>query len=511
MDIKIGGYPLDDEQRQIATTKDKEVLVVAGAGSGKTFTILGRIWYLIYIEKVKPEEILCISYTKDASNSLKNKLLKEFNIDMNVYTFHKLALNILKSNNIHFKIANPDTLELIIEEYLRIDILEYPEQLKYLRFILKINWHNQEEYLKSLDERKEDIEKFIKVVATFIRLYKCNGKKVDFFQETFKSISKNIFKKIDSYYLLIIFNIYMKYKFYLEENREYDFDDLITEATKVLENNKYIKNFKYIIIDEYQDSSYIRFNLIKRIVDINQAYFMAVGDDFQSIYKFSGSDIGLFLNFRKYFKNGITLKIQTTYRNSQELVNIAGDFIMQNKKQIKKEMKSNIHIDKPIKVVYYDDKVQDFYRLCLYLRRNNKCNVLVLGRNNNDIKGYLGKEITLLDDNRLVMEDSEGMKMNYMTMHRSKGLECDDIIIVNLKDDFFGFPSQIEQDKILNYIRKETKKDFLDEERRLFYVGLTRTKKNVYLFAPIKRSSTFIKELLKNYKNKIEVIKTPYR
>ena len=161
-----------------------------------------------------------------------------------------------------------------------------------------------------------------------------------------------------------------------KDNREYDFDDLITEATKVLENNKYIKNFKYIIIDEYQDTSYIRFNLIKRIVDINKAYFMAVGDDFQSIYKFSGSDIGLFLNFREYFKNGITLKIQTTYRNSQELVDIAGDFIMQNKKQIKKKMKSNIHIDKPIKVVYYDDKVQDFYRLCLYLRRNNKCNIL---------------------------------------------------------------------------------------------------------------------------------------
>ena len=275
-----------------------------------------------------------------------------------------------------------------------------------------------------------------------------------------------------------------------------------------MENSEYIKNFKYIIIDEYQDSSYIRFNLIKRIVDFNQAYFMAVGDDFQSIYKFSGSDIGLFLNFREYFKNGKTLKIQTTYRNSQELVDIAGDFIMQNKKQIKKEMKSNIHIDKPIKVVYYDDKVQDFYRLCLYLKRNNKCNILVLGRNNNDIKGYLGKEITLLDDNRLIVENSEEMAMNYMTMHRSKGLECDDIIIINLKDDTFGFPSQVEQDKILNYIRKDTKKDFLDEERRLFYVGLTRAKKNVYLFVPKKRPSSFIKELLKNYKNKIEVIKT---
>ena len=80
MDIKIGGYPLDKEQLRIATTKEKEVLVVAGAGSGKTFTIVGRIWYLINIEKVNPEEILCISYTKDAASSLRNKLLKEFTI-----------------------------------------------------------------------------------------------------------------------------------------------------------------------------------------------------------------------------------------------------------------------------------------------------------------------------------------------------------------------------------------------------------------------------------------------
>ena len=160
MDIKIGGYPLDKEQFKIATADDKELLVVAGAGSGKTFTIVGRIWYLINVKKVKPEEILCISYTRDASDSLKNKLIKEFNINMNVYTLHKLAINILRDKGIDFKIASPDLLELCIEEYLRIDILEYPEQLKYLRFILKINWHSTDEYLKVLDDKKEEIRNF---------------------------------------------------------------------------------------------------------------------------------------------------------------------------------------------------------------------------------------------------------------------------------------------------------------------------------------------------------------
>ena len=508
MDIKIGGYPLDKEQFNIATSKDKELLVVAGAGSGKTFTIVGRIWYLINIKKVKPEEILCISYTKEASTSLKNKLLKEFNIDMNVYTFHKLAINILKDRNIKFNIASSDLLELCIEEYLRVDILEYPEQLKYLRFILKINWHSNNEYLKILDDKKVEIDKFIKVVSTFIKLYKCNGYEISYFQEILNKLNKKVLKRIDCYYILIIFNIYIKYSKYLIDNNEFDFDDLILEATKVVKKSKYIKKFKYIIIDEYQDSSYIRFNLIKEIVTSNNSYLMAVGDDFQSIYKFSGSDINLFINFLKYFPKGKILKIQTTYRNSQELVNVAGSFIMQNKKQIRKEMRANNHINKPIKIVYYDNEAKDFYKLCLYLKRNNKCNILVLGRNNNDIKKYIGDKLLLTEDNRIILKrDKAKMTINYMTIHRSKGLECDDIVIINLKDEALGFPSKIEQDKILEYIRKDTKKDFLEEERRLFYVALTRSKKNVYLFTPKKKGSIFVKELDKNYKKDIEVIK----
>ena len=507
MDIKIGGYPLDKEQFKIATADDKELLVVAGAGSGKTFTIVGRIWYLINVKKVKPEEILCISYTRDASDSLKNKLIKEFNINMNVYTFHKLAINILRNKGIDFKIASPDLLELCIEEYLRIDILEYPEQLKYLRFILKINWHSTDEYLKVLDDKKEEINKFINVVSTFIKLYKCNGYEISYFKDMLDKLSKKILKKIDCYYILIIFNIYIKYSQYLTDNNEYDFDDLIVEATKIVKESAYIKKFRYIIIDEYQDSSYIRFNLIKKIVNYNNSYFMAVGDDFKSIYKFSGSDIGLFINFQNYFKNGHILKIQTTYRNSQELVNVAGNFIMKNKKQIRKEMKSNSHIRKPIKIVYYEKEEADFYKLCLYLKRNNKCNILVLGRNNNDINNYISSKVKITEDKRIILKDDSKMNINYMTMHRSKGLECDDIIIINLKDDALGFPSKMEQNKILEYIRKDTKKDFLEEERRLFYVALTRAKNNVYLFTPRLKSSIFVKELIKNYKNDIEVIK----
>lgn len=505
MDIKINGYPLDTEQLKIATSTCQELLVVAGAGSGKTFTILGRIWYLINIKKIEAKNILCISYTREAANSLKRKLKKELNIDIDVFTFHKLALNILKENVTNFSIANADTLELCIEEYLKIDILNYPEQLKYLRFILKINWHSNEEYLQKLEENEYEVNKFINIIATFIKLYKCNGYDVTFFSNLLNKLQKNFWKKIDSFYILIIFNIYLKYSTYLKDNNEYDFDDLIIEATKVVNKNETVKNYKHIIIDEYQDSSFIRFNLIKTIVDRNNSYFMAVGDDFQSIYKFSGSDINLFINFNSFFRAGKILKIQTTYRNSQELVNVAGDFIMQNKKQIKKEMRSYIRVDRPIKIVYYSNAKKDFFTLLSYLYKIENYKLFILSRNNKDIENFINDKVIYSDGNVKIEGKSQFM-IRHMTIHKSKGLECDDVILINLIDDKLGFPSMMEQDKILNYIRKDTKKDFIEEERRLFYVALTRAKRNCYLFVPREKPSIFVRELLKNYKEYIEFI-----
>ena len=232
---------------------------------------------------------------------------------------------------------------------------------------------------------------------------------------------------------------------------------------------------------------------------------MAVGDDFQSIYKFSGSDINLFINFNSFFRAGKILKIQTTYRNSQELVNVAGDFIMQNKKQIKKEMRSNIHVDRPIKIVYYSNAKKDFFTLLSYLYKIENYKLFILSRNNKDIENFINDKVIYSDGN-VKIEGKSRFIIRHMTIHKSKGLECDDVILINLIDDKLGFPSMMEQDKILNYIRKDTKKDFIEEERRLFYVALTRAKRNCYLFVPREKPSIFVRELLKNYKEYIEFI-----
>ena len=107
---KICGYYLDNEQESIVLDESKHLLVVAGAGSGKTLTILGKINYLLKYKNIKNSEILCISFTKASSDNLKEKIQNEFGIEMDVYTFHKLALQILKSNNMHYSISSTETL-----------------------------------------------------------------------------------------------------------------------------------------------------------------------------------------------------------------------------------------------------------------------------------------------------------------------------------------------------------------------------------------------------------------
>lgn len=505
MNDKICGYYLDKEQQKIVLDKSKYLLVVAGAGSGKTLTILGKINYLVKYKKINKNDILCISFTKASSESLKEKIKQEFNLDMNVYTFHKLSLEILKENKIRYNITDPNTLDDIIHKFIYIDVLNSKKYMKRILKYFKIKYKNKKEYLKFI-ENNEEVELFEKLISTFIHLFKCNGYKLEDFNLLLKKAKRKIFKySYNKNFLIIVLNIYLEYEKYLKTNKEIDFDDMIIKATNLV-NKKGIKHkYKYIIIDEYQDTSLVRFNLIKEILDKTNSNLMVVGDDFQSIYRFTGCDISLFLNFKKYFKKAKILKIQNTYRNSQELIDIAGNFVMKNKNQINKNLKSNKHINKPIKIVYYENIRRKFIEIINKIYKETNKPILILGRNNKDINILLNNKIKLENDNLIYLEN-KNIKMKYLTVHKSKGLEEENVIIINLEDKLLGFPNKIEDSKLLNYVTKNKEKYLYSEERRLFYVALTRTKNNNYLLVPKNKESQFIKELKKDYKNQIEIL-----
>ena len=283
----INGYSLDEYQREVVLSEETASLVVAGAGSGKSLTIIGKIVYLVKVKHFLPEEILCISFTNDATINLKKNIEKNYNFNIDIYTFHKLALSILKQHNIEYTIAPDDFLDSVTDDYFT-NIIPTNEYLsKALIKVLGKNYTNKELFnLKRL-------------VKTFINLFKSNNYEISYFLVILKRIRKTInLKKYfhNKYLMLIIINLYTLYEERLHSENALDFNDMINESISILKSRGLIKKWKYIIVDEYQDTSLTKFYLLSEIIKLTNAKFLAVGDDFQSIYRFTVCDISLFLN-----------------------------------------------------------------------------------------------------------------------------------------------------------------------------------------------------------------------
>ena len=497
----INGYPLDNKQRKVVTTDDKYLLVSAGAGSGKTLTIIGKIRYLIEIKKLKESEIICISFTNEATNNLKNKLKENYGYDIPCYTFHKLGLEILKNDN--YKITEPDLLKYTIDEYFKGLINQNNENKKRILTYLKIRYNNRNYEKKYKNIKEQDLNKVTILIEKFINLLKSN----DYNETNIIEFIKEEQNKQNKALLTIILYIYYTYQKELISKKEIDFNDMISLATQKVNKKGYHNKVKYIIIDEFQDTSLVRFNLIKSILNKTNANLLVVGDDFQSIYRFTGCDLSLFVNFTKLFSNSKILKIENTYRNSQELINIAGSFIMKNPNQIRKNLKSNKHIDKPIEIVYYKNINKTFIKLIEHIYDKTKKSILVLGRNNFDVKLVTNNSKFTIDENKIIYKNNPNITIHYLTMHRSKGLEESNVIIINLINKKTGFPNKIANDKILKYVTCQEDDYPLAEERRLMYVALTRTKNKTYLLTPEKNESEFVKEIKKNYKKQIKIVR----
>ena len=327
-----------DEFQKSAVTTPGNILLIAGAGAGKTFTITQKIIYLIENKIYAPEEILIISFTNKSVADLQKKI----NYNCSILTFHKLAIQILRDYNINFNLVNDTYLEFLTNEF-----FQSLDDSKLIKEILL--YFKEYDYQKFLKTYK--YQEFKKLLITILKIYKTNGCTKDDFQRIYP---KNNFL---SKYFYIIKTIYEQE---LISTHSYDFDDLIIKATEML-NSFY--RYKYIIVDEFQDTSTIRFNLVNKLRIINNAFLFVVGDDYQSIYHFSGCNINLFLDFPKLIPNSQVLKLKYTYRNSQELIDIAAKFVMKNKKQISKDLISNKHITKPIEFIYYINPQKSFEKL----------------------------------------------------------------------------------------------------------------------------------------------------
>lgn len=676
---------LDKSQREAIICDEDNLLVLSGAGSGKTTTISAKVKYLIDVKNIKPDKICVITFTKKAKEELDYKINKIFNSNVDIYTFHSLGLKIIKyyyknkdidiidekgqykiicdyiknnlfkdkdkfslffeafKNKTSFseeyklfdnyydyhnymykrKYINSNTTmdnyikeqakrrrnylktlngeyckskeEVDIANFLYLNNIDYQYEKSYKKLdILKIykpdfyieqnnnynyiehfgidkvnktnNHYTKEEltnYLKNMklkekyhcDEKIEDlfiityskvlgkrnylsvlkdslikkgyvlskkdnnlvyerlkdtsedryINNFVnRIVIPFISYFKRSNYKLDDFKNI-KTDNDLLNKQIR-----VISDIYLNYESKLREKNLIDFEDMINISYKVM---PYIKeknlgvDYKYIIIDEYQDVSMQRFNLTKRIEELFKSKIIAFGDDYQTIFGFSGSRIDLMTEFKNYLSDAKQIPIPNVYRNSQELIDVATKFINKNSKQIKKKLISNKRLINPIELYIYNDSnyintnINKSIILSNILDKiylsNNKSNVLLLERYNNDIDTILNNNLFIRKNHEnIIYKKHEDMKIDYLTIHKSKGLEYDNCILINAIDDKYGFPSKIEDEEIIKLLKPKIEENiFYPEERRLFYVAMTRTKNKLYILVPKSKTSSFIREI----------------
>ena len=318
--------------------------------------------------------------------------------------------------------------------------------------------------------------------------------------------------------------ILKEYQKKLDDEKSIDFHDMINNAADIVKKNGCSKKYDYIIVDEYQDISYSRFNLINTIREDSDAKLLCVGDDWQSIYRFAGSDISLFSDFEDFVGEYKELLIERTFRNSQELVDIASQFIQKNPMQIQKSPKSDKGLKDPISFVQYNDEnlfeafMDEIKKLTMKYGEDSA--IMVLGRHSFDIDAIIYRDKDKVQHRtgvsfnektgKLKLPGIDSEKIFFATVHKSKGLEADNVIVLHMENSQYGFPNKLTDDPMLAPLLSKKEDYRFAEERRLFYVAMTRTKNETILMAPSKNESEFFTEIVNDNGYILEDIETGY-
>jgi DNA helicase-4 len=381
---------------------------------------------------------------------------------------------------------------------------EFTENNLLKRLKEKLLKHNVEfrelEQAEIAELLKDNIEnnKFTKLFTTFLNHYKSNRMTIEDVKEKSKEIERTIL------FIKLFEFIFKEYQAFQERNNCIDFDDMIIEALKNINKGKYNHGFKHIFIDEFQDISTTRALLIKELLPLNNTSITAVGDDWQSINRFAGSNIKIIQDFEEIFGISETIALDYTFRFDDIVSNIASDFVQKNPNQLKKEIKTikKQDLNKFSICLYWTtgnikSDLEAILDLIIKKEKNNNKSIMVLARYN-----FLLKDLN-------VAHKYPTLKISLSSVHGSKGNEADYVIILNIDNGKFGFPSKVEDDPVLSIVIPEGDNFEDAEERRLFYVALTRTKGTLFLLGNMYSKSVFIDEVIKNYKDEMYFLNDP--
>ncbi|WP_347832177.1 UvrD-helicase domain-containing protein [uncultured Planktomarina sp.] len=357
-----------------------------------------------------------------------------------------------------------------------------------------------------LNQQKQ-IDPFTSLVTTFLGHFK--GSQLN--EEILRKRNVHFDEKEaarNSAFINVFMPIFESYQKHLKAEKTIDFHDMISQATGFIQEGKYKNPFKYIMVDEFQDISVGRSKLVSALQSSNDdAQLFCVGDDWQAIFRFAGSDINVMKEFGSYFGKFERTDLSLTFRSEEKITNQATNFILKNDAQIPKNVTSHRQIEAPSVFVHFKkqsnmetaflDSQVHLSEILTSIQNDasegENPEVLILGRYR--LSTYQTDYIGIL---RELRNQFPGVNMQYKTAHRSKGLEADYVIIIEVVNDFLGFPNERADDHVLELVLAKAEAFPNSEERRLFYVALTRAKKKVFVSTTTGMTSEFVNELIQS-------------
>ena len=342
-------------------------------------------------------------------------------------------------------------------------------------------------------EQQGRIDPFTRLVATFLQHFK--GAQLS--AEEVARRAANAPRRPRAVAFVAVFRpIFERYQDSLARLRQIDFHDMIGKAKEHVESGRYRNRFDYILVDEFQDISPGRARLLKALLDTSQtAQLFAVGDDWQAIYRFAGSDIAIMREFRERFGESERVNLETTFRCADRIAAVATKFVLSNPAQIRKNVSSTRQANGPcVHVGLPGEECPDLLREALEAiavdaaKTDGTPTVLLMGRYRHSRPENMAE----------LAREHPGLSLSYMTVHRSKGLEADYAVVIDLCSGKYGFPAEIVDDPLLDLVLAAPEGHPNAEERRLLYVAITRARRHVFLLADGGSPSSFILELIKD-------------
>ena len=343
-------------------------------------------------------------------------------------------------------------------------------------------------YIEEFNHYHSDVKDFIQQVIRVTDMIKVENISID---TVLQNAIKDQHERIRNFYELAIpivkgFIDYCTNKSYL------DFNDLISKSTSLFLHHddviqKYRNKFEYILVDEFQDVNNLQVELIKLLLT-NKTQLFCVGDDWQSIYGFRGSNVNYIVEFEKHFDNAEIIKLNLNYRSTQNIVGASNEVIKHNKFKVDKDVQASKMSEHKI-VVFSGNNLEENIQFC-----SEKVNELLKDGINNDEILFLYRRNKMFSPYFNFFK-GEGTRVQGKTIHASKGLEAKVVFIIGLTEGNGGFPDIWLEDRIFQIIKKANHDILMEEERRLFYVAITRAKDKLFLITEKGNESSFLKEI----------------